>query len=732
MIESICQGGFDSFKNDHLGSFKIADEKLHAILSSFCAGHHLLLLGPAGSGKTTFALKLPQLLGPIKVVDGCPYNCFPEDAHCPYCKRRKVNGLTNLTKTVSGAERLVRIQGSDGLVPEDLIGGINPVVALTEGLHSPDAFVPGKLFKANRGMLLVDFMDQMPERVFNTILFAAQDGEISLDANEETVRLDTLIVGTGDLGTLRLLPSGLLDCFDVFSFDYDITATEEMELAYEHINERTSGDVALNKVDVAIEICRKTREHANVSKGVSIRGSMNFAGYLPWLKKAGYRDNNELIRVASSVCLPHRIRLKMGADLVHTRGDVVENIVEDVLFPASDSDTIINLSHEDLLNFVEELSSNDVLRKPLKYGALDLLLSRLRRFPESSFARFWERAKEGLKQLYPDRAGLDMLTDDILFEVEELRIKKERKIREQREIEMRALGLTLDALEKEDIVSREGGGGWELGQKSIAFLMEALSPKIAGALLFYGVGKHATGKKLATGEGRVVGLRKYRIGDRYRDIAVKETMKNAIKEKRSILKREDIAVEIKDIRASLDVILLIDLSGTMNQLQKLWYAKQSAIALGMAAVRTGDRVGIVCFSNLSSVVSDFSRGLYSMTRKIIDLEIHENAFTNIGSGVLKTVALFSKQRRTHASRHVILISDGDATAPHPSPHKYALRQAATAIKRGITISCICVAGESSNPELMKKIAKIGHGNTYIVGGEDIGSAVLEDFMEFRS
>jgi len=179
-------------------------------------------------------------------------------------------------------------------------------------------------------------------------------------------------------------------------------------------------------------------------------------------------------------------------------------------------------------------------------------------------------------------------------------------------------------------------------------------------------------------------------------------------------------------------VLVVDLSGTMRQLEKLWHAKECSIALSLAASQFKDRVGVVSFSNMADVVVDITSNPYRLTRRVIDLDLHPNSFTNIGYGILKAVQLFSYHRRGKASQHIILISDGDATAPHPSPKKYALRQATRAAKKGITISTICINEESADPELMRRIARIGKGRIYYIGEEALTSAILEERLAAKA
>jgi Mg-chelatase subunit ChlD len=246
-------------------------------------------------------------------------------------------------------------------------------------------------------------------------------------------------------------------------------------------------------------------------------------------------------------------------------------------------------------------------------------------------------------------------------------------------------------------------------------LLERLAPRLWEGSHLTGQGKHRTGKKLLVGEGRIIGTRAWRFGDRYRDVSLKDTMRQAIRNRHTSIIREDIQVVKRDIRTRMDIILCLDLSGTMNQLDKLWYAKESAIALSLASSGLGDRVGLVTFSNMAAVVSDLTVNTYRLTEKVLDLDLHENAFTNLGYGLVTARRLFARHSRGHSKQHIILVSDGDATAPQPCPSRYAIREAAKCIRKGITISCICINEENADPDLMHTIARIGRGRVTIIG-----------------
>ncbi len=727
IVRNLHRLGPDGLSRAVFGDLELAEDEKLLLLSSICSGHHLFILGPPGSGKTSVAGNLWAVLGDIEVVDGCPLNCPPADASCPWCMERKARGEALRAATLPARERMVKVQGSGGLVAEDLLGDLDPEAALRKGVYSPEAFLPGKLLKANRGFLLVDFVDRVPERVLNVIMYAVQGGTISIGAIEQPLDLDTLVIATGGEDTLRGLPLDLADNFDVVRLGYVGDPVKQARI----VESRLGADaprLGEKLLDKAITVVNQTREHAEVVRGVGTRGLIRKAEYLVHLPELMPGEEDEVLAVAAGVSLPHRLKLAPEVDQPGKREQIIEEIVGKVTGAVRVSDELATLTKEDVLALVEEIAREDKLRKPLKYGAFDLLLKRIKRFPDTRLAQLYREIAERLPELYPDRYSADNVDEALLQEVEDLRKEKER-IREM--LERQALAKMLEFLEKEDILERTSTG-WMLSQRGINMLLERLMPRLDDGGILYGYGKHASGKKLSLGEGRIVGTRHYRFGDRYRDISFRDTIRQAMRNRRRHITREDILVNIKDIRTRMDIVLVIDVSGTMLQLEKFWFAKESAIALTLAATSYKDRVGVVSFSNLADVVVDLTASPHKATRKLIDLELHENAFTNIGFGLSKACELLEHHPKGRAKQHVILISDGDATAPHPSPQKYALRQAAVVARRGISISCICINQRSADPELMRRIARTGKGRIYLIGAEELSNTVLEEAAAARA
>ncbi len=706
---SLYRLGSDGAKILMFEGLSLPEETTSALMASLLAGHHMLLVGPPGVGKTTIAQRMVRLLSDRQAVLGCPVNCDIAEPVCPWCIQRLKSGETLTSTTLSGSSRMCKIMGSPELNCPDVMGDIDPQMALRYGMHDLRAFVPGKLLRANSSMLLLDFIDRLPERVLNGVLSSLTDGMI-MGVGEHVFPVDVLVIATATASPSEVMPLDLSDYFDV------VPVTGVAERRWEAQLLSGNRDELGPSSEAAMEIVQRTRHHEDLCRGVSLRGVIRYGELLRSYQEIASKEHNTSVLPAiSRVTLPHRVKVAPHAMEMRSARDIIEEIVSDVLGAGrATCDEPVELSREALSAVVEEIARCDHFRKPLKFGFFDLLLKRIKRYPEAVFSQLYTRVLGEMELRYKERHLGDNVTFELLRDIEEARERQERLSAELRaRLEAEAVVRTVGLLEERGVlVSRQRG--YTLSGRGIALLLEKLVPRFWEGSLAIGSGKHATGKKCSVGDGRIIGTRSWRCGDRYRDISLKDTIRKALRNRHRELCRDDIQVVTRDIRARMDIVLCLDLSGTMSQLDKLWYAKESAIALSLASSMYGDRVGIVTFSNLASVVSDLTTHAYRLTERILELDLHENAFTNIGYALATARVLFGRHSRSRGQQHIILVSDGDATAPHPSPATYATRQAARCVRKGITISCICINEENADPHLMRAIARIGRGRITVI------------------
>jgi magnesium chelatase subunit D len=131
----------------------------------------VLIRGEKGTAKSTAARGLAQLLPPIPVVAGCPFNCHPErlELMCDACRKRQSQG-----DALPRRERPMRVVDLPiGATEDRLLGTIDLERAIKSGEKH---FEPGLLAAANRAILYVDEVNLLDDHLVDVLLDAAAMG----------------------------------------------------------------------------------------------------------------------------------------------------------------------------------------------------------------------------------------------------------------------------------------------------------------------------------------------------------------------------------------------------------------------------------------------------------------------------------------------------------------------------------------------------------------------------
>ncbi|HLC60291.1 MAG TPA: VWA domain-containing protein, partial [Candidatus Nanoarchaeia archaeon] len=173
----------------------------------------------------------------------------------------------------------------------------------------------------------------------------------------------------------------------------------------------------------------------------------------------------------------------------------------------------------------------------------------------------------------------------------------------------------------------------------------------------------------------------YKKGDRYRDIALKKSVKLALRRGHRNFDGKDLQVFEKQSRGQTYIIYGLDASGSMKG-KKIEACKKAGIALAYKAINERDKVGLIVFgSEIKEVVeptSDFIRLLKEITR------IKASKETDIAATIKKAIEIFPSEDIT---KHLILITDALPTKGD-EPEKLTLEEVSMARSKGITISLI--------------------------------------------
>ena len=213
----------------------------------------------------------------------------------------------------------------------------------------------------------------------------------------------------------------------------------------------------------------------------------------------------------------------------------------------------------------------------------------------------------------------------------------------------------------------------------------------------------------------------YKKGVRYRDIAVKRSVKTAIRRGHEKIEKTDLRAFERMQKGMVKIIYAVDSSGSMKG-RKIDAAKRAGVALAYKAINEKDKVGLVIFGDKikDSIppTDDFTLLLKKLTKITASRE------TNIVVAIKNASELFEADGCT---KHLVLITDVLPTSGE-HPEKETLEAAAEARARGITISIVGINLDKKGKELGMKIAELGEGKLYIAKNtEDIDRIVLEDY-----
>ncbi len=295
-------------KQSPLKEIKGQEEVKRSIKSALLSKRNAIIVGTPGIGKTTLAKTIASTMPELE-VNNCGFNCLPEKPVCPKCR----GGETTETKTAKGKDFFVRVQGSPDLTAEDLIGDIDPVKAMKHGPLDIKSFTPGKIFKANNGILFFDEINRCSEKLQNALLQALAEKRVTIGSYDIDLKTEFILIATmnpEDTSTEQL-SDVFLDRFDMIymSFPEDQETEERIVLGE---TEPSSAEFPTELFKGSVKFVRSLREDENLEKKPSVRGSIGIyerACATAELKEKEEVTLKDLEEVVVSV-LSHRISLK--------------------------------------------------------------------------------------------------------------------------------------------------------------------------------------------------------------------------------------------------------------------------------------------------------------------------------------------------------------------------------------------------------------------------------------
>ena len=284
----------------------------------------VLLTGEKGTAKTTLVRALAAILPGISVVAGCRFSCDPAapDPLCP--DGPHAAGCRSEFRPA----RLVELPLG---ATDDRITGSLDVPRVLAGAPTSEAFMPGLLAQAHRGVLYVDEINLLPDHLVDVLLDAAATGVATVEREGISLRHASrfLLVGTMNPEEGELRPQ-LLDrfglCVPVVAsadprrradavrarLEHDLFgATAEQGAAGQELTSRIAvAQAGLGAVKLGDEALLRITT-ACAALGVDgLRGDLVTAraalGHAAWAGRAEVSEAD--IRAAARLALPHRRR----------------------------------------------------------------------------------------------------------------------------------------------------------------------------------------------------------------------------------------------------------------------------------------------------------------------------------------------------------------------------------------------------------------------------------------
>lgn len=296
-------------------------------------------------------------------------------------------------------------------------------------------------------------------------------------------------------------------------------------------------------------------------------------------------------------------------------------------------------------------------------------------------------------------------------------VQKNVNIPEFRKELKHSIASRVDQLKEQQLVDDEGTITDDaINLSSVIMYLEELDKLVLR-------GQGTTEDRRRDPHGSKAGVKRFG-NERYRNFAVRKSVKQALRRGHIDIHAEDMKAHIRRREGRVSLIYAMDSSGSMRG-DKIGMAKKAGVALAYKAIEEQNEVGLITFgADVKESIApcmDFKRLSQALASATAGRE------TNIAATVQEAVELFPDRQVT---KHLMLITDALPTKG-VKPVEDALEAVASTRAHGITVSLLGINLNDEGEELAQQIVEVGEGKLYSINevGE-MDAIVLADYDAF--
>jgi len=275
---------------------------------------------------------------------------------------------------------------------------------------------------------------------------------------------------------------------------------------------------------------------------------------------------------------------------------------------------------------------------------------------------------------------------------------------------------TIKDLKKRDVLTKQGN----ISEKAIQLAALVLYKEELDKLNTRNQGGEKTIKELSH-YGEKKSVKNWKKGDRYKDLAIKNSVRMAIKRGHTKLIKEDLQTWEREKKGNISIIYAIDSSASMKG-EKIEMSKRAGVALAFQAIQEKDKVGLLIFGKDVKESLPPTDNFSELLDKIIRVKTQEQ--TQFKPMIKKAIELFPKDDST---KHLMILSDALPTVGE-KPEEETLKIIAQARAEGINVSLIGIKLDKKGADFGNKIVELGEGKFYHVSKiDEMDRLVLEDY-----